>query len=152
VNGFVARTYNKVATSLMEIVKFHLSVGSEESQEMYNPLLLVFMKLFEANASSFQVYSVTGTLKCSVSNLLTGLIKHTHIHTHIYKHIHIFLRKQMLYITPHIYSHTAIHIHSLYTQHYVRTYVQPSIYPPLHAIIQTYMLLYINTDLQQFIK
>jgi hypothetical protein len=36
VNGFVERAYNKMATSLMEIVKCHLSGGNEESQEIHN--------------------------------------------------------------------------------------------------------------------
>jgi hypothetical protein len=63
VNGFVERAFNKAATSLMEKVKCHLSGGNEESQEIYNSLLLVFMKIFEPNASSLKVYSLSSKPK-----------------------------------------------------------------------------------------
>jgi dihydrodipicolinate synthase/N-acetylneuraminate lyase len=63
VNGFVERAYNIVAATLMEIVKCHLSGGNKQSQELYNSLLLVFMKIFERNASPLKVYSLTSKSK-----------------------------------------------------------------------------------------
>jgi hypothetical protein len=86
VNSFVERAYNKVATSLIEIVKCHLSGGNEESQEIYNSLLLVFMKVFQPNASSLKVYSLSCKPKWSVSDLLTGFTMYTHTHTHTHTH------------------------------------------------------------------
>ena len=80
VNGIVERAYNKVATNLMEIVKYHLSGRTEESQKIYNSLLLVFMKIFEPRVSSLQVYSITSTSIWAVSNLQKGLRVHKHVH------------------------------------------------------------------------
>jgi hypothetical protein len=46
VNGVVVKAYNKVVTSLIEIVKLHSSRGNEENQEKFHSLLLLFMKIF----------------------------------------------------------------------------------------------------------